>query len=84
MPPAQQDTLLEPLRAVAKAVGAVGRTKEAAAYSGLILDPVNGKVDLYLTDLTRLPHLLAAADRTTGRYDHTLVRAAQGASLSMH
>lgn len=74
LPFAQQEKLLEPLRAAADVLGAVGRGKYAATYSGLVLRPESGKVDLYLTDPGSLKSYLAEAGKA-GSYDRRLVRA---------
>jgi hypothetical protein len=74
MSPAQQATVLGPLRAIANAVGGLGRTTEADLYSGLQIDAPAGVVYLYVTDPARADILL----NVSPEIDRTLVRVRKG------
>lgn len=70
----QQAALLNPLRRVADAVDAVGRTTAAGYYAGVVLDPNHGAVLVHLTDLSRKGALLSAARRRDEGIDTGLIR----------
>ncbi len=62
--PADQATLLAPLRSAAAALDAAGRRDAPAAYAGVALDVPAGRTELYLTDPGEAAGLLAAAQRS--------------------
>ncbi|MFC8719115.1 hypothetical protein [Kitasatospora sp. NPDC057198] len=74
----EQAELLGPLRALANAVDAVGRSELADAYSGLELRAGAHAVDVYLTDRKQADRLLAAARAVDPGIDTGLVRIKQG------
>ncbi|MFD9631064.1 chymotrypsin family serine protease [Streptomyces violascens] len=61
MEPVRQASLLDPLRKVANAVGAVGAGDEQLFFAGLRIDGPRNVVHVYLTDLSRAPEFIEAA-----------------------
>ncbi|MGI3783885.1 MAG: hypothetical protein ACRYG2_24215 [Janthinobacterium lividum] len=61
--PDAQAVILEPLRTAAAALDAAGRRDLPDAYAGVALDVAGGRTDLYLTDPTVAPSLMATAQR---------------------
>jgi len=58
--PADQAAILDPLRAVASAAGAVGRTKGSELLAGIQIDAPSRTVNVFLTDTSRQAEFLAA------------------------
>lgn len=73
------DAKYVPLRKVANALDAVGRTSASDVYSGLYLNGSKGTVDLWLTDLASGSRVLAEARRQDPRADFRRVRVHKGA-----
>ncbi len=94
MTPAAQAQLLEPLRQVANALDAQGRTKWASTYAGVDIDAAHKAVDLLATDPAAAARLLSAARRAvpgarwstvrthTARYSRVRLDAAAKALLT--
>ncbi|MCW2943092.1 MAG: hypothetical protein JWN00_6077 [Actinomycetia bacterium] len=61
LPLSQQAALLNPLRATASALDAVGRGRGAGIYSGVSIDAPHRRVDLFLTDTAKARTFLAEA-----------------------
>jgi len=78
MPSARQAALLNPLRTVANALDAVGRSTGRGVYSGVELDVVNRTVTAYLVDTGQADAFLAAARKQDANADLTLVRVRAG------
>jgi hypothetical protein len=79
LPVAEQTAIFKPLRTVANAAGAVGRTDRTDVYSGLRIDAPSGTVTVYLTDLAHKAEFLAAVQRRDPAADVRLVRFVRGA-----
>jgi hypothetical protein len=78
LPPAQQSAILDPLRAVAKAAGIVGRSQLTDIYSGLQIDASAQTVTIYITDLSRKAEFLAAVRNADSAANLGLARIAKG------
>lgn len=72
--PDAQAARLGPLRAVANAVGAVGRGSAADVYGNLAIDAGKDVVTVYLTDLGARARVLAAARAADPKIDSSLIR----------
>ena len=79
MDPLQQAKILDPLRAVANAVGEVGRGSAADVYGNLDIDANHGVVELYLTDPGQLSRVVTAAERIDPAINAGLIRVAKAA-----
>lgn len=72
--PDAQAVRLAPLRAVANAVGAVGRGSAADVYGNLAIDAGHDVVTVYLTDPGQAARVLAAARAADPKIDSSLIR----------
>ncbi|GAA1973224.1 peptidase [Catenulispora subtropica] len=72
--PEAQALRLAPLRAVAEAVGAAGRSTVADVYGNLVIDANHDLVTVYLTDPAQAKRVLAAARAVDPRIDGSLIR----------
>jgi hypothetical protein len=79
MDPVRQAQILDPLRAIASAVGEVGRGPAADIYGNLQIDANHGVVQLYLTDPGQLQRVVTAARRLDPAADTGRVRVAKAA-----
>lgn len=82
MDPAAQAQLLQPLRRLAGAMDAQGRTRWASTYTGVEIDAIDDVVDLFTTDPASARALLAAARRAMpdARWDRVRTRGARYSS----
>ncbi|MCF2527806.1 S1 family peptidase [Yinghuangia soli] len=82
MSQSEQAKLLDPLRALANAVDALGRPGSSGAYTGIYagieLDAPAKKVNIYLTDVKQSAKLLADAKRADKSIDTRLANIKQG------
>ena len=72
-----QTALFNPLRSTADAIGGLGQdptSDVSSVFAGVKLDPNNDVVDLYLTDVTQAPHVLAEALLVDSTINTSLVR----------
>ncbi|MFG3056932.1 hypothetical protein ACGFZP_39090 [Kitasatospora sp. NPDC048239] len=74
LPGAEQAKLLMPLRDLAGGLDGIGRSGRADIYSGVALDPVNGTVKLYVTNVGQARKLIDAAKAAQPQIDTSLVR----------
>ncbi|MEY9858429.1 hypothetical protein ABH935_004044 [Catenulispora sp. GAS73] len=72
--PDAQAARLAPLRAVANAVGAVGRGSAADVYGNLAIDAGHDVVTVYVTDTAQAARVLAAARAVDPTIDGSLIR----------
>jgi hypothetical protein len=79
MTPKDQAAILDPLRAVASAAGAIGRGAESEVFSGVKIDAPNRTVTIYLTELNRQPDFLAAMQQQNPKVNSSPARFKQGA-----
>lgn len=78
--PDAQAARLAPLRAVANAVGAVGRGSAADVYGNLAIDAGRDVVTVYLTDTGQAARVLAAARAVDPTIDRSLIRVQKAAA----
>ncbi|WP_234349955.1 S1 family peptidase [Streptomyces sp. WM4235] len=69
MDPTQRGELLEPLRQLADAVAAAGKSKQPDTYAGVRIDAPNNVVHVYVTDRSRTAKLIEAARQTDAGID---------------
>ncbi|MEO8827392.1 hypothetical protein [Lapillicoccus sp.] len=81
---AAQQLQLEPLRAVADALGDQGRTAFADTYANLALNSDTNTVTLYVTSLPRGVHLVAAAKAANPSIDTGVVRVVKAKFTKQH
>jgi len=74
----EQAAILNPLRAVASAAGAVGRADGASILAGIQIDAPSRTVSVYLTDLAQENDFRAAMRRVEGAVDLGPLRFKQG------
>ena len=72
--PDAQAVRLGPLRAVANAVGAAGRSSVADVYGNLAIDAGQDVVTVYLTDTAQAARVLAAARAVDPKINSSLIR----------
>lgn len=78
MSPDDQAAILDPLRVVAHAAGAVGRAQGASVLAGIQIDAPSRTVTIYLTDLKQQAGFLAAMQKTDTAIDLGPARFKQG------
>lgn len=78
MSPAEQGLLLQPLREIANAAGAVGAASHSDVFSGLELDGTTGTVKIYLTNLGAAKGFLAAVRKTDPTIEADRIELKQG------
>ncbi|MFD9537833.1 peptidase [Streptomyces sp. NPDC060010] len=69
MDPTQRGELLEPLRQLADAVAAAGKSKQSDTYAGVRIDAPNNVVHVYVTDPSRTAKLIEAARQADAGID---------------
>ena len=80
MTPDQQARVLDPLRAVAEALGTAGRGGIADIYGNVLIDANDGLVKLYLTDTKQAPRAIAAARAVNPKVDASRIRVLSAAA----
>ncbi|WP_157855220.1 hypothetical protein [Kitasatospora purpeofusca] len=75
--PARQTKILEPLRAVANALGDQGRSTHSGIYGSLTIDAPKGHVVLYVTDISKANRLIADAKKSSPSIDTSVIRLAK-------